>query len=33
MNTQTYLRAGRATDALRKVRITRGYTIHAEGSV
>jgi ribonuclease PH len=29
-----YLRtAGRAPDALRPVRITRGYTIHAEGSV
>ena len=27
------LRAGRAADQLRPVRITRGYTIHAEGSV
>ncbi len=26
-------RAGRASDALRTVRITRGFTIHAEGSV
>jgi len=25
--------AGRAADALRPVRITRGYTVHAEGSV
>ena len=28
-----YHRTGRAADALRTVRITRGYTIHAEGSV
>ncbi|WP_198971107.1 ribonuclease PH [Xylophilus sp. ASV27] len=28
-----YVRSGRAADALRPVRITRGYTIHAEGSV
>ncbi|MFE8645900.1 ribonuclease PH [Sphingomonas sp. NCPPB 2930] len=28
-----YTRTGRAADALRTVRITRGYTIHAEGSV
>jgi ribonuclease PH len=27
------VRTGRAADALRPVRITRGYTIHAEGSV
>ena len=27
------IRTGRATDALRTVRITRGFTIHAEGSV
>ena len=35
MNTSTasYVRSGRAADALRAVRITRGYTIHAEGSV
>jgi len=29
----SYVRSGRAADALRPVRITRGYTIHAEGSV
>ena len=29
----SYQRTGRAADALRSVRITRGYTIHAEGSV
>ena len=29
----SYQRTGRAADALRNVRITRGYTIHAEGSV
>ena len=29
----TYVRSGRAADALRPVRMTRGYTIHAEGSV
>ena len=28
-----YTRTGRAADVLRTVRITRGYTIHAEGSV
>ncbi len=33
MNTTAYQRSGRAADALRHVRITRGYTIHAEGSV
>ena len=35
MNTSTasYVRSGRAADALRAVRITRGYTVHAEGSV
>jgi len=33
MNTTAYQRTGRALDALRNVRITRGYTIHAEGSV
>jgi ribonuclease PH len=31
--TSSYIRTGRAADALRAVRITRGYTIHAEGSV
>ena len=31
--TSTSVRSGRAADALRAVRITRGYTIHAEGSV
>jgi ribonuclease PH len=31
--TTTSLRGHRAPDALRAVRITRGYTIHAEGSV
>ncbi|MES2187410.1 MAG: ribonuclease PH [Pseudomonadota bacterium] len=31
--TPPYVRTGRAADALRPVRITRGYTIHAEGSV
>ncbi|MEY5028733.1 MAG: Ribonuclease [Pseudomonadota bacterium] len=29
----SYVRTSRAADALRQVRITRGYTIHAEGSV
>jgi len=33
MGAVTLLRAHRAADALRAVRITRGYTIHAEGSV
>jgi ribonuclease PH len=35
MNTPTtpYVRSGRATDALRPVRLTRGYTVYAEGSV
>ncbi|MBM3386422.1 MAG: ribonuclease PH [Betaproteobacteria bacterium] len=33
MNTPAYQRTGRAPDALRTIRITRGYTIHAEGSV
>jgi ribonuclease PH len=33
MTTSAYVRSGRAADALRTVRITRGYTIHAEGSV
>jgi ribonuclease PH len=33
MTTSAYVRSGRAADALRAVRITRGYTIHAEGSV
>ena len=33
MSTTPYQRTGRAADALRQVRITRGYTIHAEGSV
>ena len=34
MNTTvSYVRTGRASDALRAVRITRGYTVHAEGSV
>ena len=33
MITTLYQRTGRAADALREVRITRGYTIHAEGSV
>jgi len=31
--TNTLLRGDRAVDALRPVRITRGYTMHAEGSV
>ena len=31
--TQTTRSHGRASDQLRKVRITRGYTVHAEGSV
>jgi ribonuclease PH len=31
--TSSYIRTGRTADALRAVRITRGYTIHAEGSV
>ena len=31
--TASYVRTSRAADALRPVRITRGYTIHAEGSV
>ncbi len=33
MTTAATPRAGRASDALRTVRITRGFTIHAEGSV
>jgi ribonuclease PH len=33
MNTSASVRTGRAADALRPVRITRGYTVHAEGSV
>src|SRR5574343_1919999 len=33
MSNTAYQRTGRAFDALRNVRITRGYTIHAEGSV
>ena len=33
MSATPYHRTGRAADALRTVRITRGYTIHAEGSV
>ncbi len=33
MTSSSYVRSGRAVDALRNVRITRGYTIHAEGSV
>ena len=33
MSTTAYQRTGRASDALRPIRITRGYTIHAEGSV
>ena len=33
MNTTSPVRVGRAADALRPVRITRAYTIHAEGSV
>ena len=31
--TTPYVRSGRATDALRAVRLTRGYTVYAEGSV
>ncbi len=31
--TNTHLRGARAVDELRPVRITRGYTMHAEGSV
>ena len=31
--TNSYIRTGRAADALRAVRITRAYTVHAEGSV
>ncbi|WP_416546128.1 ribonuclease PH [Limnohabitans sp. DCL3] len=31
--TSSYVRSGRSADALRPVRITRGYTVHAEGSV
>jgi ribonuclease PH len=31
--TNSYIRTGRAPDALRAVRITRAYTVHAEGSV
>ena len=33
MSNTPYQRSGRAADALRQVRISRGYTIHAEGSV
>ena len=33
MSQTPYQRIGRASDALRTVRITRGYTLHAEGSV
>ena len=32
-HTAPYVRSGRATDALRPVRLTRGYTVYAEGSV
>ena len=33
MNDSNFPRSGRAPDALRAVTITRGYTVHAEGSV
>ena len=33
MSSTPYQRSGRANHALRPVRITRGYTVHAEGSV
>ncbi|MBP8161197.1 MAG: ribonuclease PH, partial [Ottowia sp.] len=33
MNDLNFPRSGRAPDALRAVTITRGYTVHAEGSV
>lgn len=32
-STPAYVRPGRANDQLRPVRITRGFTVHAEGSV
>ena len=33
MNDSNFPRSGRAPDALRPVTVTRGYTVHAEGSV
>ena len=30
---QAYIRQGRAANALRALKITRGFTVHAEGSV